>query len=317
MASPTPLVELRDPGAEAAVERLWVKDERRRMGLGSFKALGAAHVLAREARSRPGGRLGGRTYVTASAGNHGLSLAAGAAVFGARAVVFISEAVPPVFAERLAAYGAEVIRAGATYEQSMQAAAEAAAAHGWSILSDVSWPGYLEVPRRVMEGYLVLGAEVLDQLDEEDSPTHVFLQAGVGGLAAAMAGFVRRTWGEDPRVVVVEPDSARPLMESIRRGRAVRADGPATVMGRLDCKEPSHLALGGLALWADVFVTVTDAEAVETCTWLEHHDLATSPSGAAGLAALRWGDRESLGIRRDSRVLAIITESSPEEADGT
>lgn len=315
-AAVTPLVDDPRLADAAGVGRLWVKDERGRMGLGSFKALGAAYVIARDAQGRPHGRLEGVTYVAASAGNHGLSLAAGASAFGANAVVFIAESVPDVFAARLAAAGAEVIRRGSTYEESMAAAADAAAANGWSLLSDSSWPGYVDTPRRVMEGYLAMGAEIVEQLGEAEGPTHVFLQAGVGGMAAAMAGFVRGEWGDAPRVVVVEPETARPLMESIRAGEPVRSEGPASVMGRLDCKETSHVALGALARWADMFVTVTDAEAIEACEWLSGHNLVTSPSGGAGLAAVRHGDRDALGLDATSRVLAIITESSPEESHG-
>ena len=315
-AAPTPLVDDARLAGAAGVASLWVKDERERMGLGSFKALGAAYVIARDARARPDGRLEGVTYVAASAGNHGLSLAAGASAFGANAIVFIAESVPDVFARRLAAAGAEVVRRGSTYEESMAAAADAAEASGWSLLSDSSWPGYVDVPRRVMEGYLAMGAEIVDQLGDGKAPTHVFLQAGVGGMAAAMAGFVREVWGDNPRVVVVEPEIARPLLESIRAGEPVRAEGAVSVMGRLDCKETSHVALGALARWADVFVTVTDIEVIETCEWLSGHDLVTSPSGGAGLAALRHGDRDALGLDAASRVLAIITEASPEESHG-
>ncbi len=119
-AGATPLIDAPGLADEAGVGALLVKDERTRMGLGSFKALGAAYVIARDAAE---GTARGRTYVTASAGNHGMSVAAGAAVFGARARIFISETVPESFAARLRAQGAEVVRQGATYEDSMRAAA--------------------------------------------------------------------------------------------------------------------------------------------------------------------------------------------------
>ena len=135
-AAVTPLVV-----AEGYGPTVWVKDERKRMNLGSFKALGAAYVIAHEA-VRSGAEdmtrsLKGRTYVTASAGNHGLSVAAGAALFGARAVIYLAAPVPESFAERLRARGAEVVRAGAHYEASMDAAQKAAEDNGWTLLSDV------------------------------------------------------------------------------------------------------------------------------------------------------------------------------------
>lgn len=303
-SSPTPLHRLPALAGELGLDRLWLKDETARMGLGSFKALGAAYVIAQDAQNED---LADVTYVAASAGNHGLSLAAGARTFGASAVVYISETVPERFERRLREAGAEVIRAGADYEDSMAAAERDASENGRRLLSDSSWPGYTEVPRRVMEGYLAIGAEIADQLSGEAAPTHVFLQAGVGGLAAAMAAFTRATWGDEPTVVVVEPESARPLLESIRAGEPVRADGPPSVMGRLDCKEPSRLALSALSRGADVFVAIADGEAEAAVDLLARHGISTTPSGAAGLAAVA-SLREVLGLGEGSRVVAIVTE---------
>ncbi len=309
--APTPLLDHPDLAAEAGVARLWIKDERARMGLGSFKALGAAHAIARAAAGAVQGTdwtqaLTGQSYVTASAGNHGLSVAAGARLFGAEAIVFLSETVPEAFAERLRAKGARVVRAGATYEASMEAAEAAAATEGWTLLSDSSWPGYTELPLRVMEGYLQLAAEAAQQIDTP--PTHILLQAGVGGLAAAVAAHARAVWGETPTIVIVEPDAAPALIESIRTGRITDTQGPVSAMGRLDCKTPSMIALAGLARDADLFVTLSEAAAERGVEILAAHGLATTPSGGAGLAALFAG----LDCGPDARVLAILSEG-PED----
>jgi diaminopropionate ammonia-lyase len=136
-AAETPLRQVDGFGAE-----LWIKDERGRMGLGSFKALGAAYVIAHDAAATGAedmaNALKGRTYVTASAGNHGLSVAAGAHVFGARAVIYLSELVPEWFADKLRAKGAEVVRDGVDYEASMVAAGRAATDNDWTLLSGSS-----------------------------------------------------------------------------------------------------------------------------------------------------------------------------------
>ncbi len=299
-AAETPLVMLDGPGP-----RLWLKDERGRMGLGSFKALGAAYVIAHTAvatgAADPVGALAGRVYVTASAGNHGLSVAAGAGVFGARAVVYLAEAVPEGFARRLRAKGAEVVRAGADYAASMAAAEAAAAAHGWTLLSDSSWAGYLDLPHRLMEGYLAMAHEAARQMPEP--PTHIFLQAGVGGMAAACAAYFREVWGADPQIVVVEPTAAPALKASIAAGAATETDGPVSSMGRLDCKAPSLIALKGLARDADTFVTISDAEAEATLPDLSRQGLATTPSGAAGVAAMR-----AMALDPRARVLCFLTE---------
>lgn len=308
----TPLLVRPDLAARAGVGAVFIKDERQRMGQGSFKALGAAYCIAHDAAQARqgddwGNALRGRTYVTASAGNHGLSVAAGARLFGARAVIYLAQTVPAPFAARLRAMGAQVVRAGNDYEASMQAALEAAGKNGWSLLSDSSWPGYTDPPRRVMEGYLQLAAEAAHQSPVQ--PTHILLQAGVGGLAAAVAAYARAVWGDAPQITVVEPEAAPALIESIRAGALTDTQGPVSAMGRLDCKTPSMIALAGLARDADQFVTITEEEAAQGVHILKDMGLATTPSGGAGLAALLAGVP---GIGAGAQVLCILSEG-PED----
>jgi len=294
---PTPLERIE---GFAGAGEVFVKDERWRMGLGSFKALGAAYVIARDAEQ---GKAKGRTYVTASAGNHGLSVTAGAVAFGAKALIYLSETVPQDFADRLQMFEAQVVREGASYEESMAAAQKAAEDNGWELLSDSSWPGYMERPYRVMEGYLAMADEVVRAMDTP--PTHIFLQAGVGGLAGACAAYFREKWGDAPRIIVVEPEAAPALAESIKAGKAVETSGPVSNMGRLDCKEPSLIALKGLARDADAFALISEAEAESAMPVLDEAGFASTPSGGAGLAALLAG--EPLGS--EARVLCILSEA--------
>ena len=320
VAEKSPLVKASGLAADLRIGGLFVKDERSRMGLGSFKALGAAYAIAKEAHARLGDRifaqgaaktaLRGKTYVAATAGNHGLSIAAGARVFGARSVIYIAETVPETFAERLRAFGAEVVREGAEYEASLAAAAKAAADHDWQLLSDTSWPGYTELPLDVMEGYLAMAAEAASQLDDiAITPSHIFLQAGVGGLAAAVCAHLRARWGKKPLIIVVEPDAAPALQASIEAGKPVVTAGPVSNMGRLDCKEPSHLALKALAKGADHFQTVSDAYVKGAIADLIPHGLATSPSGGAGYAGLKAALADNaLGLGPDSQVLLFLSE---------
>lgn len=306
LAGKTPLHSAKAIATELGVTSVWLKDERGRMGLGSFKALGAAYVIATQAQA---GDVSNRTYVTASAGNHGLSVAAGAAAFGAASVVYIAETVADSFAARLEEQGARVIRDGTTYEDSMKAAATSAEVNGWQLLSDSSWPGYTDLPHRVMEGYLVLMAEAADQVSS--MPTHLFLQAGVGGLAGACAAYGREIWGDAPRIVVVEPDAAPALFASLAAGEAVQTQGPVSEMGRLDCKVPSLIALRGLARDADWFVTISEAEGQAGAGLAMVAGFASTPSGTAGISALVALDsdqRQALGIGSQSRVLCILSE---------
>ncbi len=307
-ARETPLVEV---SGLAPVARLWVKDERGRMNLGSFKALGAAYVIARHAAEEKGKpdatTLQGRTYVTASAGNHGMSVAAGARMFGAKAVVYIADTVPETFADRLRAQNAQVVREGTDYAASMDGASTAARDNGWILLSDSSWEGYFDLPHTLMEGYLQMAAEAVEQCPEP--PTHILLQAGVGGLAGAVAAYARTVWGNAPKIIVVEPEDAPALQASISAGECVFADGPDSVMGRLDCKEPSLIALNGLARDADQFLTLRDDEVTTHLDAMADAGLATTASGGAGVAAVMSAEaRAAIGIDENARVLCILSE---------
>ncbi len=310
----TPLVSCPELAQALGIAAVYLKDERARMGLGSFKALGAAYVIASDAQATGdedmSTALSGRTYVTASAGNHGMSVAAGARVFGAQAVVYIAETVPEAFAARLRDKGAVVVREGTDYAASMEAAQTAADREGWQLLSDSSWPGYVDRPRRLMEGYLALMEEIFTKIPAP--PSHIFLQAGVGGLAGACAAIARRDWGDAPRIIVVEPDAAPALQASIVAGHFVTADGPVSSMGRLDCKEASLIALKGLARDADAFQLISEADAAAAVARLDDLGFATTPSGVAGIAGALFGDRAALGLDANSTVLAILSEG-PEE----
>jgi len=306
----TPLLQSTATARDIGAARVFLKDESSRMGLGSFKALGAAYVIASDAADMVRDKdaawsnaLAGRGYVAASAGNHGLSLAAGAAIFGAKAVIYLADTVPEGFAERLRAKGAEVVRAGASYEESVAAASAAADESDLQLLSDGSWPGYTKLPFHVMEGYTQMGREIAEQY--EGVPTHIFLQAGVGGLAAALAENLRAAWGDGPRMIVVEPEAAPALIESIKAGKVVTTEGPVSNMGRLDCKTPSMLALGVLARDADDFAIVTEKEAEATVAFLAEQGIATTPSGAAGVAAARAAIGD---IDASSDVLCVLSE---------
>lgn len=276
-----------------------IKDERARMGLGSFKALGAAYVIAHEAQL---GSLEGRTYITASAGNHGLSVAAGARVFGASSVIYLAETVPADFAGRLREKGAQVVIEGHDYEASMAAAQDAAEANGWTLLSDSSWDGYFDLPHRLMEGYLAMAAECTEQIEP---PSHIFLQAGVGGLAGACTALFRSVWGDGPHITVVEPEFAPAIFDSIEAGKFTVSRGPVSDMGRLDCKEASLIALKGLARDADAFALISEEEALAVLPRLVLFGLASSTSGAAGIAAALLSD-----LPDNARALCILSEGA-------
>ena len=314
-ASRTPLVSSIALAEKTGVKNVWFKDERQRMGLGSFKALGAAYVIADHASKIVlennnaddwKKALNGKCYVTASAGNHGLSLAAGARLFGAKAVIYLSKNVPSSFADKIKSYDAEVVIVGNSYEESMEGAKKAAADNNWMLLSDVTWDGY-DAGLKVMEGYLVAAAEAYEDCPEP--PTHIFLQAGVGGFPAAMAAQARRHFGNEPKIIIVEPTEAPVLLESIQAGKGVEVQGGVSIMGRLDCKVPSTLALSSLARTCTHFMTITDNDAEECMKELENEGLETSPSGGAGYAGLIDAKNyNESGLTEDSNVILFLTE---------
>ncbi len=317
----TPLVEVPELARALGIKSLHIKDERSRMGLGSFKALGAAFSIAKAAHKKIGDAiadpavaktaLNGTVFVTSSAGNHGLSVAAGANIFGAKAVIYLSVHVPSNFADRLRAMGAQVEIAGDDYEASMAAAMDAAAENGWTLLSDSTW---IEdtTGRDIMEGYLALCEEMMAQYGAATDavPSHMFLQAGVGGLASAAAIAARKAWGDAPHITVVEPTAAPALQASIEQKTPALTVGPPSNMGRLDCKEPSHLALKALARDADGFLTLDDDYVAREIGQLVPHGLETSPSGGAGFAAT-VAMAEQLGP--DARVLLVLSEGAADD----
>lgn len=282
-----------------------VKDETDRMGLGAFKALGGPYAIAQyiadQWHTKHGESLtamrmqdadvksfaADMTFVCASAGNHGLGVASGARDVGAKARIFLAHTVPDSFGARLESYGAEVVWAGDNYSQSVAAAVKNADDTGATLLADGTWEGYTELPKLVMEGYSVIAEETRAQLEQVGRwPTHVFLQAGVGGLACAMAYMIRHNWPVQPKIIVVEPDAAECLQASHRAGKPTDVTGPDSNMGRLDCKEPSMVAWHTLEQCDVTYVTLTDEEGQAGADQMTAMGVATTPSGAAGFTAL-------------------------------
>ena len=307
-----------------------VKEESARFGIGSFKALGGVYAVMVAVRARHAAAEGGdvpslatlfdderrarnadATFVCASAGNHGIAVAVGAALLGARARIHLSTEVPEDFAERLRGRGAEVVRSGATYEESLDAARRDAEDGAGELIADTAWDGYVDVPARIMEGYTVVGEELREAFEASGAwPSDVYLQAGVGGLAGAVTWSIRHRWAVQPRIVIVEPAAAPCLAASHARGAPATVSGPVSSMGRLDCKTASPLAVDALAN-ADVdYAVVDDAEAEAAVTTLHGRGVGTTPSGAAGFAA--WRRDHGRGATAGDAPLVIVSEEALE-----
>jgi len=328
---PTPLRALPRLAAQLGLAGIRYKDEAERFHLKSFKALGGAYAVLRllqrelglDAAAVRAGAAAAKTITVASAtdGNHGRSVAWGARMFGCACVIYIHEGVSEGRERAIAAFGAEVRRVPGNYDDSVRRCAAEAAANGWHVVSDTSYEGYMAVPREVMQGYTVLAGEAAEQLGGE-SPSHVFVQGGVGGLAAAVLSHFWQLRGADrPRAVVVEPEPADCLYQSAAAGRPAPATGDLqTIMAGLSCGEVSPLAWTVLADGADAFMTVADDAAIEAMRLLaELEHVVGGESGVAGLAGLiaAWRDREAraaLGLDAHSRVLLIGSEGDTDPA---
>jgi diaminopropionate ammonia-lyase len=317
--APTPLHDLPARAAALGLAALRVKDEAPRFGLGSFKALGGAHAVALQlaAEQARSGRQPADLVVTcASDGNHGRAVAWGAERCGAGCVIFLHPGVSAARAAAIARHGAEVRRVPGHYDDAVRAAAEAAEREAMLLIADTAWPGYTEVPRAVMQGYRLMPAEALEQWGALDAapPTHVFIQAGVGGVAAAVSVQLRASVAAPPRLIVVEPRAAAGLLASARAGCLTAADGTLeTVMGCLACGEPSLLAWQELERAAFAFLAIDDAAAIEAMRWLADDGIVAGESGGAGLAGLLSLAADpsacgALGLDRTSRVLLFSTE---------
>jgi len=340
--APTPLVALPALAAASGVASIRVKDEGQRLGLKSFKALGGSYAVASLVLAEAGRRLGRQleaadrsrpevravaatmTVACATDGNHGRSVAWGARNAGCRAVIFIHGGVSQARADAMAAFGAEIRRIDGSYDDSVRLAAVASEREGWTVVSDTSWEGYEAIPLTVMQGYTAMIGEALDTLAEP--PTHLFLQAGVGGMAAAVAAHATQRLGaRAPKVIIVEPARAACLFESAKAGRLVTIphDGP-TVMAMLECATPSPLGFEILSAFADGYVTLQEDEARAAMRRLadplgNDRPIVAGESGCTGLAG--WlacvadeKARNHLGLGPDSRVLVFNSEGATDPA---
>ena len=333
---PTPLCALPALARELALGGILYKDEGQRFGLGSFKALGGAYAALLVLQKQISAKLGrvvdledirsGRmrqhaasiTLVSATDGNHGRSLAWGCARFGAACRIYIHVGVSESRADAMRAFGADIIRIKGDYDASVALARDEAAQNNWFVVSDTSWPGYAETPRDVMAGYGVMVRETISALKEP--PSHVFLQGGVGGMAAAVAAALRQHWsGKIPRIIIVEPELAACLFVSAGTGKAttivIKAE---TIMAGLSCGEPSALAWEILAEEARDFLTIPESVIGFSMRLLARPQngdpvIEAGESGVAGLAAAIAAARQpalraALGLDGQSRILVFGSE---------
>lgn len=337
---PTPLADLTATAGLLGCKSIFVKDESHRFGLNAFKGLGGSYAIGRYIANATGinitdtdcrtlagfavkEKTGTLTFVTATDGNHGRGIAWAAAKFGHNAVVYMPKGSAAERLENIRKLGAKAEITDVNYDDTVRFAKQQAEDNGWILVQDTAWDGYEEIPAWIMQGYQTMALEAVEQLGDR-KPTHIFLQAGVGAMAGAVAAFMRSVYGFEPRIVVVEPDRADCCYRTAKAddGKIHTVGGDLdTIMAGLACGEPCTTGWKLLCYCADAFISMEDTVAANGMRLLsspENGDdrVISGESGAAGFGAVAEICRshpqikQQLGLDCNSTVLCFSTEGA-------
>lgn len=340
----TPVISLDRLAEEIGVKKILVKDESHRLCLNAFKVLGASYAIGRTLCKKLGlnieevdfgylksdeikNSIGQLTFTSATDGNHGRAVAWSAIRLGHKAVIYLPKGSAKRRVEAIREIGAEVYVTDFNYDDTVKYVSKKAIENGWEMIQDTSWEGYEEVPKWIMQGYTTMAEETVRQINEMGviRPTHVFLQAGVGSMAAAVLAYYINLYGNDyPIAITVEPENADCFYESISigDGNAYKAKGNLhTIMAGLACGIPNPIAWEILRDYSDFFISCTDSITARGIRvggnpLIGDTKIVCGESGAVGLGLLplimkgeEYGDiREKMNLNRDSIVLLFNTE---------
>ena len=311
---PTPLESLNKLSNELKLKNIFYKDESKRFGLKSFKALGGAYAVEKITKGKKDVIVS-----TATAGNHGKSVAWGAKNLGLNCKIFISENVSETRAEEMRNLNAEVIRVKGNYEDSLNFCKEESKKNNWEIIQDVAWPDYELVPKLTMAGYSTIIKEISVQTNEYI--THIFLQAGVGGMAAGLVAGVANYFKKVPKIIIVEPENANCVMQSIENNTPTSVDiKKESIMGGMSCGEVSLVPWQILKNSVNNCVSVSDKFVSQTVAMLADKVLSDisieggecSTPGITSLISCCNNDetKSALEINENSNILLIGCEGS-------
>ncbi len=258
----TPLTNLKKLSKKLGTNNIFYKDESKRFNLKSFKALGGAYAVEKIAKNKK--KI---TISTATAGNHGKSVSWGAKKVGANCKIFISENVSNTRALEMKKLGADVIRVKGNYEKSLKICKDISKKKRWKIVQDVAWKNYEYIPKLTMAGYSVMIKEITNQT--KHYITHVFLQAGVGGMAAGVVGGIAKYFKKIPKIIVIEPKYSNCVMKSIKYGSLKKVNiKKHSIMGGMSCAEVSLVPWRILKNAVNNCVSVSDKYVPQTLTML-------------------------------------------------
>ena len=307
---PTPLIELDKLSSYLNINKIYYKDEGFRFDLKSFKALGGAFAVNKIVKETKA-----KTVSTATAGNHGRSVAWGAQRLGIKCKIFISEFVSEDRAEAMRNLGADVIRVKGNYDASLKECINQSKKNQWEIVQDVSWEGYKTVPRYIMAGYTIMIKEIFDKIKNEKI-SHVFLQAGVGGMAAAaIAGFAKYS-NDLPCFITVEPEDAECVLQSIKNTKPTSINiKKESIMGGMSCGDVSSLAWEILRHSTNCSISISDEAIATTIALLKqkefsNEEIIAGECGVPGVISLISAIKdknicEKLKLNSQSNVLLI------------
>ena len=314
---PTPLVNLVKLSNKLKLNNIFYKDESKRFHLKSFKALGGAYAVEKTTQ-------GNKNIIvaTATAGNHGRSVAWGAQRLGLKCKIFISEYVSEARANSMRKLDAEVIRVNGNYEKSLERCISESNKNGWEIVQDVAWENYEYVPKLTMAGYSVMIKEISNQTDQYI--THVFLQAGVGGMASGAIAGIAKYFKRIPKIIIVEPENADCVLKSVENGSLQKVDiKKESIMGGMSCGEVSLVPWKILKESVNTCTSVTDENVDLTVAMLRNKILSDveivggecSTPGIISLIACTEDVeiRKNLELEESSNILIIGCEGDADE----
>ena len=315
---PTPLIELNKLSKELGLNKIFYKDESKRFDLKSFKALGGAYAVEKVSKGNKD-----ITVATATAGNHGRSVAWGAKRLGLKCKIFISEFVSDARGQAMSDLGADVVKVKGNYERSLIECIQQSTDNNWQIVQDVAWEGYIMVPKFTMAGYTVMMREIADQITN-DQITHIILQAGVGGMAGAMVAGIARYLNYIPTTIVVEPDSAACVLESIRSGKIEKIEiKRESLMGGMSCGEVSLVPWEILKDSVKYCISLPDDDIAKTMKLLGNasfskKEIIAGENSAPGVISLITSCedekiKEKLKLNKDSNILLIGCEGDTDQ----
>ena len=315
---PTPLIELNKLSKELGLNKIFYKDESKRFDLKSFKALGGAYAVEKVSKGNKD-----ITVATATAGNHGRSVAWGAKRLGLKCKIFISEFVSDARGQAMSDLGADVVKVKGNYERSLIECIQQSTDNNWQIVQDVAWEGYIKVPKFTMAGYTVMMREIVDQITN-DQITHIILQAGVGGMAGAMVAGIARYLNYIPTTIVVEPDSAACVLESIRSGKIEKIEiKRESLMGGMSCGEVSLVPWEILKDSVKYCISLPDDDIAKTMKLLGNasfskKEIIAGENSAPGVISLITSCedekiKEKLKLNKNSNILLIGCEGDTDQ----